>query len=93
MYAVVVTVNITGAAQSDSQRKVLREQIVPQVSKTPGFVKGYWTGRADGMQGLSLVVFDTKEHAEAAANMAPSSPFPPGITLSSVEVREVVAEA
>jgi hypothetical protein len=92
MHAVVVTAKVV-AGQLDSARKVLREEIVPRVSKSPGFVKGYWTAGADGISGLSMAVFDTKEHADAAANMARTTPPPSGVTLGSVEVREVIAHA
>jgi len=92
MHAVVVTVAIA-AGQFDAARKALRENVVPQASKAPGFVKGYWTASADGTSGTSIVVFKTETEAETAANLARSNPAPPGVTVSSVEVREVVAEA
>jgi len=92
MHAVVATVNIV-QGQFESSRKVLREDVVPQVRQAPGFVKGYWTISADATTGTSLVVFDTKEHAESAAGMARSTATPPGVTLRTVEIREVVAEA
>jgi len=91
MHAVVVNVTID-PGQLEIARKSLREQVVPRVSKAPGFVKGYWTGGAD-TNGLSLVVFATKQDAENAANIVRSSPPPPGVTMNSVEIREVVAEA
>jgi hypothetical protein len=92
MHAVVVTVSIA-AGQVEASRKALREQVVPQVSKAPGFVKGYWTATLDGGNGLSLVVFKTQPDAENAAKMARSNPTPPGVTITGVEIREVVAES
>lgn len=92
MHAVVVTVNIA-AGQFEASRKALQENVVPQVSKAPGFVKGYWAATLDGGSGLSFVVFRTKPDAENAAKMARSNPMPPGVTVSGVEVREVIAEA
>ena len=92
MHAVVVSVSIA-AEQFEAARKALRENVVPQVSKAPGFVKGYWTRAQDGLSGVSLVVFKTQTDAENAAKMARDNPTPPGVTLNSVEVREVVAEA
>ncbi len=92
MHAVVVTVNIA-AGQFEASRKALHESVVPQVSKAPGFVKGYWAAAPDSSNGLSFVVFKTRPDAENAAKMARSNPTPPGVTLSGVEVREVVAEA
>jgi hypothetical protein len=40
-----------------------------------------------------MVLFDTKDNAEAAANMARNMPLPPGVTIDRVEIREVVAQA
>ena len=91
MHAVFVTVNIA-SGQFEQARKALHEQVVPRVKQAPGVVKGYWTVRADAAQGASIIVFNTKEQAEAGAEMVRSSPPPPGVTLNSVEVREVVAD-
>ena len=92
MYAVFVTVSID-AAQEQGARKHLREVIVPRVKSAPGLVKAYWTIRSDSGHGMSLIVFDTKEHAEAAAEMVRTAQPPPGVTFGSADVREVVAEA
>ena len=51
MHAVVIAVTIA-AAQFESAVKVLKENIVPQVGKAPGFVKGYWTVSADRIERL-----------------------------------------
>ena len=91
MFGVVVTVNIA-PGQFETARKALQEQVIPRVRQAPGLVKGYWTVRPGAGEGLSLVVFDTREHADGAANMVRTSPPPAGVTLSTVEVREIVAE-
>ena len=88
MHAVVVQVTInddTGAAESH-----LREQVVPGVSQAPGFVAGYWT-RKDN-DGLSMSVWESEAAANTASDMA-RSVAPAGVTVNSVEVREVVASA
>jgi hypothetical protein len=92
MHGVLVTANIA-AGQFEAARQGLHEQVLPRVKQAPGLVKGFWTRNGDGTQGISLVVFDTKEHAEGAANMVRTTPPPPGVTLAGVEVREVVADA
>jgi hypothetical protein len=91
MHGVLVTAKIA-PGQFEASRKMLQEQVLPMVKKMPGLVKGYWTRSADGAQGISLVVFDTKEHADGAAATVRSNPVPPGVTLASIEVREVVAD-
>jgi hypothetical protein len=93
MHAVVVSVTIADG-QFDGARKALNENVVPQVTKAPGFVKGYWTVGSDRRSGTSIVIFKTQADAENAANNVRSQPTPaPGVTLGHVEVREVVAEA
>jgi hypothetical protein len=87
MYAVVtrVTLNDPEAAQ-----RVLREQVVPQVSQIPGFVTGHWT-RTDN-QGMSMVIFESEDVATGVRDRM-GSMVPEGVTLEDVEVREVVAHA
>ena len=92
MHAVVVTVSIA-AGQFEASRKSLHDEVVPRVSKAPGFVKGYWTVAADAGRGMSFVLFKTGPDAENAAKMVRSTPTPPGVTVTGVEVREVIAEA
>ena len=87
MHAVVVRVTISeeGAALA-----ALRDEVVPQVSQAPGFVAGYWT-RKDNT-GLSMMVFESEDAAQAVSERIPGT-VPEGVTLESVEVREVVANA
>jgi hypothetical protein len=91
MHAVVATVTIA-AGQAVAARATLEEQTIPRVKQAPGFVKGYWTLSADGALGTSMVVFATKQDAENAANMARSA-MPPNVTMNTMEIKEVVAEA
>jgi len=92
MYAVVTNVSIA-PGQFDGARKTLNEQVVPRLKQTQGFVKGFWTVRDDSSQGTSIAVFKTKQDAESAMGMVRNTPAPPGVTVNSVEVREVIAEA
>jgi len=87
MHAVVTRVTISDPEGSESQ---LREQVVPQVSQAPGFVAGYWT-RKDNT-GVSMVIFESEEVANGMSERVPSL-LPEGVTLDSIEVREVVAHA
>ena len=87
MHAVVTNVTLS---DSEAGLAPLREQVVPRVSQMPGFVTGHWT-RA-GSNGLSMVVFESEEAAQSAADLVPSL-VPESVTLDSVEVREVVASA
>ena len=91
MYAVVVNVSIA-SGQFAAARKALNEQVVPRVKQAPGFVKGYWTVRDDSSQGTSMTIFRTKQDADNAAAALRTTAPPPGVTLNSAEVREVIAE-
>ena len=92
MHAVVSNVSIQ-AGQFEAARKSLSEEVVPRVQKAPGFVKAYWTISSDSTQGTSMTIFQTKQDAENALAMVRSSSPPPGVTINSAEVREVVADA
>jgi hypothetical protein len=87
MHAVVVNVTIN---DRDAATAALRDEVVPQVSGTPGFVAGYWVG-LDGDRGTSIVVFQSEDAArEAAARAEAPGDF---VTFDSVKVGEVVANA
>jgi heme-degrading monooxygenase HmoA len=87
MHAVVVNVTI---AEPEASEVALREQVVPRISQAPGFVAGYWTRK--GNSGLSMSVWESEDAANSASEML-SSAVPEGVTVDSVEVREVVASA
>ena len=87
MHAVVVKVTIEDPQAAES---ALREQVVPRVSQSPGFVAGYWT-RKDNT-GLSMVVFESEDAAQQASERMRAN-VPDSVTLEDVEVREVAAHA
>ncbi|MGN6377412.1 MAG: hypothetical protein ACTHNU_00525 [Gaiellales bacterium] len=68
----------------------MRERVVPRVSGAPGFVAGYWTRKDDN--GLSMTLWQSEDEAKSAGEMARSI-APEGVTVDSVEVREVIASA
>jgi hypothetical protein len=87
MHAVVTKVSITDL---DTATTNLRERTAPAVSQLPGFVAAYFTRLGD--DALSMVVFDSEENAKSASETV-SSRIPEGVSLESVEVREVLASA
>jgi heme-degrading monooxygenase HmoA len=87
MHAVVVNVTIN---EEEGAMSALRDQVVPRVSGSPGFVAGYWTRK--GNTGLSMTIWETEEAANAGADIA-RSVAPEGVTVDSVDVREVAASA
>jgi hypothetical protein len=94
--AVLIEVDVGGVGREEGLR-ALREQIVPAISRLPGFQSGTWlTGNDDG-KGLSLTVWDNHEHAETMAERfggrgADSGPVP-GAAVIRCETREVAATA
>ena len=94
MYAVLIEVDTSGQPDREVGLRALREQIVPGVSKAPGFQAGYWLRPLADAKGTSLVLFDTEENAEAASEALSvgSSPMP-GVTVVRREVRAVAASA
>ncbi len=94
MHAVLIEVDTSGQPDREAGLKVLREEIVPGVSKAPGFQAGYWLRPMEDAKGTSLVLFDTEENAEAASQRlgVGSSPTS-GVTVVRREVREVAASA
>jgi hypothetical protein len=86
MHAVFVRATIHEPEQA---LEALRGQVVPQVSQAPGLVAGYWL-RPEPNQGRSLVVFESEEAAQAAADQVRAM-APEFVTIDSVEVVEVVA--
>ena len=87
MHAVVVKVTLSDPEGSTGP---LREQVVPRASQAPGFIAGYWTRKEN--TGLSMVVFESEDAANGASEQV-AAMVPDGVTLESIEVREVVAHA
>lgn len=74
-------------------RAFLKEQVIPRITQAPGFVAAHWVRLGDDT-GASIVVFETEEAAQAAAEHVRSNPPPSdAVTITSIEVGEVVARA
>jgi hypothetical protein len=75
--------------------KNLPEEVVPGVSRAPGFKAGYWLrSTPEDAIGTSLVLFDTEADADAASReITVESAIGLGATVKRRGVREVVASA
>ena len=94
MHAVLIEVDTSGQPDAQAGLKNLREETVPRASQAPGFQAGYWLRPLGDAKGTALVVFDTEEHAEAAASgVSVGTSVGPGVTVVRSEVREVAASA
>jgi hypothetical protein len=89
MHAVLVFVTIQ---DFETARKGLQENVVPAVTRAPGFIAGYWTRSEDGANGKAMILFDSQESAEAASGPIRAGATD-GVTVEDIEVREVVAHA
>ncbi len=89
MHAVVVEVNIQ-SGREDEGIAYLHSNVLPAMQQTPGFVSGYWLASKEG-QGLTVLVFDEAEVAEATAEGLAAAPKPDFASLGKIEVRDVVA--
>ena len=87
MWAVVVEVDINDVSAATQG---LQDQVLPNVRQAPGFVGGYWI-RLDDNHGTSFVVFESESQARAAA--PPKGAPSPGVTMTAVEIGEVIAHA
>jgi hypothetical protein len=87
MHAVVSTVRIEDLGLARAALTDLRLKLVP---RAPGFVSACWLEPIDDI-GMSVVVFETREHAEKA--VAHPVPPLPGVTPLTVDIREVYASA
>jgi len=89
VYGLVVTVAIT---DFENARKELQERL-PEMKRAPGFVGGYWLAPADGV-GMSVTAFESEDQAKAMQQqMQPGTKLNDYVTVRSVELREVVANA
>ena len=93
MHGMVVTVDID-TDRGDEVQEILQEFTIPMAKSQDGFQRGVWLRSNDGSAGHGFVLFDSEEHASAAAERAKQGP-PPGspVTIRSVEVFRVVGEA
>ncbi len=91
MYAIFVA---TGINDFGRARESLRDNVIPTVSKLPGFVSGVWLAPANGEsgEGNSIVVFESEDAAIAMAERLKTDP-PVGVEIRSVEVRAVAGSA
>lgn len=89
MHAVVISARIESGREQEGIEN-LHANVLPAVKQIPGITSGYWLSPVAG-QGLTVLVFETEEAANAAAAGLPNAPTPDFVTLGTPEVREVVA--
>jgi hypothetical protein len=93
MYALFTEVN-ADESHIETAREVLPKAAVP-MAREAGAKAGYWLAPQNG-RGVNVLVFDTEDQARAVAarfevGKPPMPEAPAGVTVKSVEVREVIA--
>ena len=95
MHAVFVEVNANDSHVAQA-RESLNRSVVPGV-RSAGAKAGHWLAPSGTDRGIALVVFETEDEARDAAQMfkvgeaPPMDDAPEGVTVRTVEVREVIA--
>jgi hypothetical protein len=85
MHAVVVNTRVT--EEVDPEGTIVRDQIIPAIKNSPGFVRATFLEAVNGV-GLSVVVFDSEEAARGAAaamGVGPGASLVPGTSMESVD--------
>ncbi len=93
MYALFTEVN-ADESHLEAAREFLPKAAVP-MAREAGAKAGYWLAPQSG-RGVNVLVFDTEDEARAVAarfevGKAPMPDAPAGVTVKTVEVREVIA--
>jgi hypothetical protein len=82
---------VTLKVDREEAERRLKEELIPSVSRAPGFVAGYWMNVGPD-QGRSVVVFESEEAAQRA--MEQGGPPPEDlVSVDSFEMGEVVGHA
>jgi hypothetical protein len=89
MHAVVTNVTIR---DPEAAAAFARDEIAPGVSQAPGFVTGHWVQHGDS-KGTSVTVFDSEDAASQVADQVRGYPPHEAVTIDSVDVGPVVANA
>ncbi len=93
MYGVLVRLEID-TARADEAVRMLHEVAIPTIKAAEGFLSGTWMRSLDGARTASVIIFESEEHAVAAAERAAGMPPPGGpASFVSAEVFEVMAQA
>ncbi len=91
-YALSTQVTFEGRSREETER-MLNEQVIPAVSKLPGFQSGVWLRSKDGSTGMGIVVFDTEENLKSMRDWMSASRPAEAPPITSSEIFEVTGQA
>ena len=88
-----VVVDQVSISNMDTAVEGLHADLIPFVKQSPGFMRGTWSADAEKGRGIGVIVFDTRENAEAfIKRMQEGTPIS-GVTNESVDIYELRGEA
>jgi hypothetical protein len=90
MFAVVTKVELPSDETIERGRKELETNVIPMIKQAPGFVSAVFLSPSEGNEGLSVILFETKEQAQAAIEQ---QRIEAPLKLISNDIREVAASA
>lgn len=87
--------NLVHIDDYDLANQSVRDGVLPRLAQLPGFESGIWCGDRDTARGFSVLLFDSRQPAEAMADRLRTgqTPPPPGVRFETTEVYEVVVQA
>jgi hypothetical protein len=88
-----VLVDTVKISDLDQARAGLHGGLIPFIKSMAGFVQGTWAADVDAGEGLGMMVFDTRENAQAALDAMGAGTLPPGVTPTSARIYEVQGQA
>jgi quinol monooxygenase YgiN len=93
MHAIVVHVTIKQGRDEDAEKE-LETIVVPMAKAAPGFQGAHWARELGRQCGISIELYDSKEHAEEELARRSDGPPPDAaVTVDSASVFEVLASA
>jgi hypothetical protein len=90
-YAVV---NVVTIKDYEGARASARDEVAPRLQQLPGFAAAIWLADKDANRGMSVILFESREAAEALADRLRTgqTPTPSGIRFERHEVYEVIVQ-
>ncbi len=91
MHAAFMSVTFSDGGEA---AEVLRQQVIPNTSGTPGFVSGFWAGDLEaGGRGMALLLFENEEEAQTYTDEIPRGSGGGVQKVDDIFIAEVVGRA
>ncbi len=91
MHAAFMSVTFSDGGEAG---EMLRQQVIPNTSGTPGFVSGFWAGNfEEGGRGMALLLFENEEEAQTFTDEIPRGSGGGLQKVDDIFIAEVVGQA